>query len=351
MYRAPRVIDGDLRLQRELPRRVVVIGDLNGQGNLLVRMLRGLRLLTRDNHWCGGKTLLVQLGDIPNRGPTPRMAMELMVTLRAEAQEAGGDVVWLLGNHEVLSALGHEAYVTADEYLEFATEDELELFYHDRSRFQFQFLGAHRPDGMVPPMGGPLRAWEEENAPGREAYRRAMGPHGILGRAIRALPIAVQVGPLLFVHGGLTPRWAERGVDALTSLARAAWAEQPAAYDALEAHSILRDPLGPLWNRVYCLASAARVGGDLQEALRVTGTERMIVGHTRTDAAPGGVLGRPLVRHGGRLIMSDVGLGEPGDAGSALVIERGRIEVWSPGGGRSKLLDVAPHKARRRRRA
>lgn len=341
--------DGDVRLERELPRRVVVVGDLNGQGALLLRMLRGLRLITRENRWCGGKTVLVQLGDVPNRGPTPRLAMELLLQLQVEARSVGGDVLWLLGNHEVLSALGHEAYVTADEYLEFATEDEIELFYHERSRFQFQFLGAHRADGLVPPMGGPLRAWEEEHAPGRDAYRRAMGPDGMLGRAIRALPIALKLGPLLFVHGGLTPRWAERGLEGLGALARAAWSERPMAYDAVDPHSILRDPLGPLWNRVYCLASAARVGGDLEEALRITGSTRMVVGHTRTDASPGGTVGRPLVRHSGRLVMADVGLGEPGDAGSALVIERGRIDVWTPGGARSHLLDVAPARRKRRR--
>jgi len=334
-------------LERELPRRVVVVGDLNGQGALLLKMLRGLRLVTRDNHWSGGKTVLVQMGDLPNRGPAPRMAMDLLLNLQREARAAGGDVVWILGNHEVLSALGHEAYVTAEEYLEFATEEELETFYHERSRFQFQFLGTHRADGLVPPMGGPLRAWEEENAPGKTFYRHSMGPHGLHGRAIRSLPIAVRFGPLLFVHGGLTPRWAEHGLAGLDSLARETWASRPVAYDALDPHSILRDPLGPLWNRVYCLASAVRVGGDLQEALRIVGALRMIVGHTRTDAAPGGITGRPLVRHGGRLIMSDVGLGEPGDSGAALVIERGRIDVWCPGGARSTLLEVEPSRRRR----
>lgn len=327
-------------LERDLPRRVVVIGDLNGQGALLVRMLRGLRLIDAEGHWRGGKTVVVQMGDIPNRGPSPRMAMELVLELRREARAAGGDVIWLLGNHEVLSALGHEAYVTAEEYLEFATDGELEAYFKERTLFQYQFLGEHRDDGHVPPMTGILKAWEEAHAPGQAEYRRAMGHNGPLGRAIRGLPIAIKLGPLLFVHGGLSPRWAEQGLAALEQRAFEAWSSRPGSYDELDPHSVLRDPLGPLWHRFYCLASAERVQSDLREALRLAGARQMIVGHTRTDAAPGGRTGRPLVRHRGRLIMSDVGLGDAGEAGCVLIVERGKIETWTPGGTRSVLTTV-----------
>ncbi|MCC7383683.1 MAG: metallophosphoesterase [Deltaproteobacteria bacterium] len=327
-------------LERELPRRLVVIGDLNAFGGILVRVLRGLRLINAEHHWSGGRTVVVQLGDVPNRGPSARAAMELLLALGPEAREAGGDVLWLLGNHEVLSALRHEAYVTAEEYLEFATPPELEVFFQERTRFQYQFLGLPRDDGSVPPMAGLLRAWEDENAPGREEYQRAMGPSGRLGRAIRRLPIAVRFGPVLLVHGGLSPKWADFGIEGLSKLAARAWAQKPTSYEALDPHSILRDPLGPVWNRVYCLSSAERVGSDLSEALRMVGAAQMIVGHTRTDAAPDGVPGRPLVRHRGRLIMADVGLGDPGEPPAVLVIERGRIEVWTPGGGRSRVADI-----------
>lgn len=337
-----------LSLERELPRKIVVIGDLNGQGTMLVRLLQGLKLIRKDLSWCGGATVLIQMGDIPNRGPEPRRAMDLVLGLRDQAREVGGDVVWLLGNHEVLSTLAHEAYVTAEEYLEFASEDELEGYFHERSRFQFQFLGAPRADGRVPPMGGVLKAWEEANAPGKDEYRRSMGKDGYYGKIIRRLPLAMRFGEILFVHGGLSTKWAEHGILGLERLRHAAWNERPTSYEQLDPHSILRDPLGPLWNRVYCMASAAKVGTELRESLNLTGARRMIVGHTRTDAVPDGVVGRPLVRHGGRVIMADVGLGEPGDGGSALVIERRRVEVWYPGGAKSRLVDLGSTAARRR---
>ncbi|MBI4815930.1 MAG: metallophosphoesterase [Deltaproteobacteria bacterium] len=331
---------GEAILERELPARVVVIGDLNAQAVVLVRLLRGLRLITKDGRWSGGRTVIVQMGDVPNRGPGARAAMELLLALTPLAREAGGDILWLLGNHEVLSVLRHEAYVTPEEYMEFATQEEIERFVYARNRYQLELLGLPRLRGTIPPMGGRLRAWEEENAPGREAYRAEMGPTGRLGTAIRRLPVALTMGSLLFVHGGLSPRWAAHGIQGLEAETRRSWAKAPEFYEDVEPQSILRDPLGPLWHRVYALASAPSVRSDLHEVLAATGTRQMVIGHTRTDAVMPGEAGRVLVRHGGRLVMSDVGLGDPGESGAVLVIEKGRFEQWTPGGSKSQVVRV-----------
>ncbi|MCB9645739.1 MAG: metallophosphoesterase [Deltaproteobacteria bacterium] len=327
-------------LEQELPARVVVIGDLNAQHNLLVRFLQGMKLMKRSGAWCGGKTVLVQMGDIPNRGGTSRAAMDLMIRLRMEAREAGGEIYWLLGNHEVMTALGHEAYVSADEYLEFATHPEVDQFYLDRTRFMYELLGPPDRPQYVEPMGGRVRAWEEANAPGKAAFRAALGPDGVYGAYIRRLPVAFKLGTLLFVHGGLSPQWADLGLEGLEEEAQQCWASTDRFYQALDPNGLFRDPLGPLWHRAYCVANAKVVREDLQAALRQMGARQMLVGHTRTDTLVGGRPSVPILRHRGRLVMTDVGLGEPGEGGSALVVERGKIEVWSPGGERSVLTSV-----------
>ncbi len=340
----PREVDwSDYELERELPARVVVIGDLNGQYIVLRRLLMGLKLMKKDGIWCGGRTLLVQMGDIPNRGANSRAAMDLLIGLRPQARDAGGDVVWLLGNHEVMSALGHEAYVTADEYMEFATQEEVDRFFVDRTKFIYELLGAPDTPSYVEPLGGKLRAWEETHAPGRSAYRFEMGERGFYGSYLRKLPIAFRVGRLLFVHGGLSPRWADRGIGGLDEEVRLTWSKSPKFYQQLDPNGVFRDPLGPLWHRAYCVANARLVREDLEEALSIVGCSQMVVGHTRTDSVENGRIGVPLVRQRGRLIMSDVGIGDPGEAGCALVVERNRIECWAPGGARSK---VAPLKRR-----
>ena len=327
-------------LARELPRRTVVIGDLNGQAVQLRRLLIGMRLIRRDLRWCGGRSVLVQMGDIPNRGAGVREAMDLVLRLRDEAREAGGDVYWLLGNHEVMSVLGHEAYVWPDEYLEFAAPEDRDAFYAERSQFVYELLGSSDRPRHIEPISGRLRTWEEQHAPGRERYRAAMGPTGTYGGAIRRLPVAFKLGTLLFVHGGLGPRWAELGLEGLETEVQNAWTEQPKFYQALDPQGVLRDLEGPLWHREYCLSDDRSSGQRLQDTLRLMGAHQMFVGHTRTDSVPQGQLSVPLVRHRGRLIMTDVGLGEPGEPGCAIVIERGRIEMWTPGGSRSRVGTV-----------
>jgi len=327
-------------LDNELPPRIVVIGDLNGQITLFEKMLTGLRLTTKSGDWRGGRSVLIQLGDICNRGPGARAAMDLMFTLSEQAKEAGGKALWLLGNHEVLSALQHEAYVTADEYLEFATEDEIDMFYALRMQQVHRFLGAPYRRETILPIGGRIRAWEEENAPGRSEYRLAMGPKGRYGKEIRSLPIAVKYGSLIFVHAGLSPMWASVGLEGLQEHAEKAWAQNPEYYADLEPKGILRDPNGPLWHRDYCFDGGMDTRHRIRSALECLDGEHMVIGHTRTDAVRASLVGRPLSRLGDRLIMADVGLGEPGDSGSALVIEKRKIEIWSPGGSKSRLIDL-----------
>lgn len=328
-------------LVRDLPPRVVVLGDLNAQLGVLQRVLVDLGLTRKKSGaWIGGKTVFVQMGDIPNRGPAARTSMDLMMDLRPQALEAGGDVLWLLGNHEVMSVLGHEAYVTAEEYLEFATEDEIDRFFMARTRHVYELLGAPDVPGYVEPLGGRMRAWEELHAPGKDSYRKAMGPTGKYGRYIRRLPIAFGLGSLVFVHGGLSPGWAAHGYDGLAKLARDEWARKPRFYQELDPQGIFRDPLGPLWHRAYCVAKARLVRRDLAAALDLLGGKHMFVGHTRTDSVETGRPSIPLLRQRGRVVMTDVGIGDAGEAGAAIVIEKNKMEAWSPGGSRSRLASV-----------
>lgn len=333
-------IPAPYELERDLPGRVVVIGDLNAQHDLLERYLLGLKLVNKAGAWTGGKSILVQMGDIPNRGNRSRAAMDLLMRLRPEARAAGGEVYWLLGNHEVMTVLGNEAYVSADEYMEFASAEEIDRFYTQRTRFVYELLGSPEEPQYVEPLGGRIRAWEEANAPGRDAFREAMRPQGWYGAYIKTLPVAFKLGGLLFVHGGLSPHWAARGLQGLQDEAARGWAEIPRFYQELDPNGLFRDPLGPLWHRAYCVSNASVVKDDLQEALEKLGARQMLVGHTRTDTIEAGRPSVAMSRHRGRLVMTDVGLGEPGEPGCALVIERGRIDMWSPGGGKSRLTTV-----------
>ncbi len=328
-------------LERELPQRLIIAGDLNGHASVLERILKGLGLIAESGGWSGGRAVFVQIGDLVNRGPGSKRAMDLMLRLGPEARAAGGDAIWLLGNHEVLTTLRHEAYVTPDEYLEFATRAEARSFQRARSTRQHEILVASRMEERVPPIGGRILAWEEENVPGRDAFAKAMGPEGRYGKKIRALPTAVRMGPLVLVHGGIDERWAARGLEGIAGAVKKTWASRPKRYLDLDPGNVLRDADGPLWHRRYCFERGRHAKRELHTALGALDAQQMIVGHTRTDAVSNVEGGRPLALHGDKLIMTDVGLGDAGEPGSVLVIKKGKIEAWSPGGAKAHVAEVA----------
>lgn len=327
-------------LRVDMPKRVVVIGDLNGHHRLFDDLLFGTGLIDKCGNWSGGDTYLVQMGDVVNRGGGSRAAAERLIGLRPQARAQDGEVIWLLGNHEVMTAFGHEGYVTAEEYMEFAEIAEIEAFYEARTKFQFEVLSSSQSPRWIEPIGGWLRAWEESHAPGKAAFRRAFSKDGVFGQHIRSLPIAIVMGRLLFTHGGLTPAWAQLGLSGLQDAAQSIWRDEVLGYSHLAPSSVFRDPSGPLWHRTYCISDASVVREDVKRATQLLNVERMVVGHTRTDSAPGGQLGVPLLRQEGRVLMVDVGIGDPGEPGCAAIIENGLIDMWSPIHGRRTICSL-----------
>jgi hypothetical protein len=81
---------------------VSIIGDIHGQYDKLVALLRESGLLDADLTWSGGDTHLWFTGDFLDRGPDGIRVVDLVMRLQGEAKAAGGEVNSLLGNHEVL---------------------------------------------------------------------------------------------------------------------------------------------------------------------------------------------------------------------------------------------------------
>ncbi len=307
----------------------MVIGDLNGAYDVLVDILRGTKLVGRDLTWRGGRAELVQMGDLFNRGDGGLKAFRLLLELQRQARQVGGKVTVLLGNHEVMTALGHEGYCTEGEYLSFATTQERRAW-PSRVARAMKRLVRRRPQGILLPIEPRLEAWKIEHVPGRAALRRALGPHGKLGRALRALPVAYQTQGSLFLHAGLLPDWAELGIDGLNECSRDAWALAGTRLWTLPKQSLFRDPTGPLWDRSL-VRGGTKAHALLKRSLRQMGAVRMIVGHTQTESLKGGAAGRVLTLAGGRLVAVDVGLKSgPDTPRTALILDGPRGLEWTP---------------------
>lgn len=79
-----------------------VIGDIHGHYARFVALLEGVGLVGDDLAWTGGGATLYLAGDFTDRGPAGVEAIELAMRLEREAAAAGGRVVTLMGNHDLL---------------------------------------------------------------------------------------------------------------------------------------------------------------------------------------------------------------------------------------------------------
>jgi hypothetical protein len=81
---------------------VYIVGDIHGQYEQLVGLLRGVGLVDERLDWAGGAALLWFIGDFFDRGPCGVESVDLVMRLQIQAEQVGGCVRALLGNHEPL---------------------------------------------------------------------------------------------------------------------------------------------------------------------------------------------------------------------------------------------------------
>ena len=83
------------------PKQVIVVGDVHGQFEPFVKLLRYAGVVDEQLNWSAGHNRLVQMGDILDRGPASRKVDDLLDKIQKQALAAEGEVVRLVGNHEL----------------------------------------------------------------------------------------------------------------------------------------------------------------------------------------------------------------------------------------------------------
>ena len=72
--------------------RIVAFGDVHGAQRELVALLQQVGVIDAEQHWSGGATHLVSVGDLIDRGPGSKAVLDLLMRLETEAPRAGGKV-------------------------------------------------------------------------------------------------------------------------------------------------------------------------------------------------------------------------------------------------------------------
>jgi hypothetical protein len=79
-----------------------VIGDIHGQYDKMIRILREADMISDDLRWSGADSALWLIGDLVDRGPDGNKVIDLAMRLQREAAAAGGSANTLIGNHDIL---------------------------------------------------------------------------------------------------------------------------------------------------------------------------------------------------------------------------------------------------------
>ena len=335
--------------------RVVAVADVHGAYEELTALLRSTGVVDGGLRWAAGRTHLVSLGDLLDRGADSRKVMDLLMRLQGEAAKAGGRVHVVIGNHEAMNVLGDLRYVDAGEYAAYAADEDPAERERSRSAFLARQAGATAGD------------FDRRFPPGYFAHRRLLGPEGTYGRWLLAQPVAIRIGDTVYMHGGPSAILHGRSLERLNADYRAALQQYLAAESALAAAGLLQfeddygrradsaaariaalppeaaaagpaamlerfraaddEPLlgrdGPNWSRGAAMCNECAEADVLRPWLQQVGARRVVIGHT---VARNGTV---VSRFDGAVIKLDAGMNRAVYRGrpAALIADAGSVRV------------------------
>ena len=261
-----------------------VVGDIHGEFDRLLGLLGNGGLIDSEGQWVGGRSHVVFLGDIFDRGADVTRTLWFLYELEHQARAAGGGAHLVLGNHETMIFTHDLRYVSAKEQL------------------------IARLHGTSYPVLFDIR-------------------HSLLGRWLVGRPGLMKVDGVLLAHGGVAPGSSPRSVEAVNDSMRtfmsedlfyqwgdttvglftdSATAEQSAdrytrviVMDSAafaRRTGILFDETGILWFRGYVQSNT--LTSELEGVLEEFGTEIHVVAHTPVSSIES--------RYDGKLLAVDL---------------------------------------------
>ncbi len=216
-----------LPLRRPQPERLVAIGDLHGDLAGTRSALEAAGAIDDADNWIGGKLVIVQTGDVLDRGDDEQAILDLLFALEGKAKAAGGELIFLNGNHELMNAAGDFRYVTKGSRNAFG----------DR-------VAALRPGG---------------------AYAKKLAAHDVI----------TIVGDTVFSHAGPTGPFATQLEE--VNMTSRCWLDGQGG-DGYEPPIAMTSDESPVWTRAYGMET---VDCDAAKAaMTAMGVKRIVVGHT-----------------------------------------------------------------------
>ncbi|KAL9247705.1 hypothetical protein vseg_021109 [Gypsophila vaccaria] len=274
-------------------RRLVAVGDLHGDLSKARWALHMAGLLTSDGRdlWTGGDTVVIQLGDILDRGEDEIAILSLLRSLDKQARPQGGAVFQVNGNHETMNVERDFRYVDSGgfdecaDFLEYLGEcdHDWEEAFVTWSRVSAQWKQDRRKSQNY---WGPWNLVKRQR--GVIARSVLLQPGGPLACELARHPIVLKVDDWVFCHGGLLPHHVGYGIEKMNNQV-SRWMRGEHENDAMAPIPFIatKGYDSVVWNRLYSRDISEledyqfnQIHTILHETLQAVGAKAMIVGHT-----------------------------------------------------------------------
>jgi len=217
--------------------KIGAVSDIHGQYDTFIKLLINNGVIDTQGKWSFGNGHFVVAGDMFDRGPQVTEVLWFLYDLEKQAEEKGGKLHVLLGNHDVMVLNGNLRSVHP-KYTEIAKILET-------------------------------------------PFNTLFNKGTVLGDWLRTRPVLIKLNDILFTHGGLHPDLVEKGLsmEAINS----EFKQQLVASELVEKRNELGDFLhranGPIYYRGYFQGELA-TDGQINVLLKHFKISNIVVGHT-----------------------------------------------------------------------
>jgi len=281
----------------DLPEKMVVISDIEGNYNAFESFLYAHKLIDENNNWIYGDGHLVLVGDIVDRGKNVTQVLWLIYKLEEQAKLQNGHVHFILGNHEILNFNGD--------------------FRYNRKKYTKAALEISQKKDK------------------KEALKYMYSENSELGKWLSTKNVIEKIGDYIFVHAGLSPDILNYylNLNKINNIVRFNFLKKTRSEDITT--KFLFSSRGPFWYRGYFYVTRNYTkinSSELDSVLNYFNSEKIVIGHTNVNNVSSifnGKIIRTDVKHGKEKFSSKT---------QGLLIEK-NIEFIIDANGGKRLLE------------
>jgi len=216
--------------------KLIVLSDIHGQLDLFQSILLANNIVSSDLSWSFGDGHMVIVGDVFDRGPQVTETFWYLMKLDEQAQKVGGRVHMLLGNHEHMPLQNDLRYL------------------HDKYPVASAILDT--------------------------SYPELFSDQTVIGRWLRSKNTIVKIGRRIFVHGGISSEFLDRGLslDESNELYRESLDMMKTDMKADSRYDHFHGSKCPIWYRGYFEDGLKKEA--IEQILNRLDADEIIVGHT-----------------------------------------------------------------------